>query len=239
MKRAMWALAAALAIPAGAAHADVPTHCAPSDPAGVFACASFAVSFDATTGVITVKIQNTDIWATDNGVNPVGHGYTLTGFGIQAPAITGASLAGVGTEGAVSTYGDDPADEWDFTTSFAGFTVEAGADPGGVNGGINGCNSMFGNQGFNTCSGGVNTGHVVFTFNTTMTDWDASAAQIAFRAQGGEWSYRCADVDGTNGGPCPPTHTTPEPMSMLLLATGLVGVGGVGLRRRRKNGIDA
>ena len=37
-----------------------------------------------------------------------------------------------------------------------------------------------------------------------------------------------------------PTEVVPEPITMVLLGSGLVGVGGVGLRRRRKDlGTDA
>jgi hypothetical protein len=229
----MLALAAALTFPAGAANADVPTHCAPSDPAGFFACASMLVSFDATTGVITVKIQNTDVWAEDMGLNPAGWGYSITGFGIQAPELgAGVTLVGDPTiEGSVDIEGT-PADEWDFTTNVNGFFVEAGASSGGVNGGILGCNDEFGNQWFRTCSGGVNTGYVVFQFDTELTDLDLAEVELVMRAQGGPVSYRCADPDG-----CTPT-LTPEPISMLLLGTGLFGVGGVHLRRRRKEGLD-
>ena len=103
MKRQLLALAAALMFPAGVANADVPTHCAPSDPAGFFACASMLVSFDATTGVITVKIQNTDVWAEENGLNPAGWGYSITGFGITAPDLgDGVTMLGLPTtEGSV------------------------------------------------------------------------------------------------------------------------------------------
>lgn len=240
MKKMMWAVAAALAVPA-AAQADVPTHCAPSDPAGVFACASFAVSFDPVTGVITVKVQNNDVWAADAGINPLGHWYGISGFGIQSPAITGASWGGAPTtEGAAAAFGTNPGDSWDFTTNVDGFTVEAGGDATGINGSIFGCNGTAGGKGFTTCDGAVNSGWVVFTFNTTMTEWDASSAMIAMRAQGGAWSYRCADEAVPNGELCtPPTNTVPEPMSVLLMATGLLGVGGIGLRRRRRNLIDA
>ena len=40
--------------------------------------------------------------------------------------------------------------------------------------------------------------------------------------------------------PGTPTEVVPEPITMVLLGSGLVGVGGVGLRRRKKElGSDA
>ena len=238
MKRKMLALAAAVLFPAGAANADVATHCATSDPVGVFACASFSVAFDNATGQITVRIQNTDIWAEDNGLNPPGHGYAISGFGILSPAVTGGSLASVVSDGAL-VEGTNPGGQWNFDTNIDGIFVTAGSDLSGINGGIWGCYGTAGNRRFRTCNAGgdTNVGHVVFTFNTDLagTNSDASSAEIAFRAQGGAWSYRCP----REGEPCGVTTTTPEPISMFLLGTGLLGVGGVNLRRRRRNQLDA
>ncbi|MEP6573894.1 MAG: PEP-CTERM sorting domain-containing protein [Gemmatimonadota bacterium] len=56
-----------------------------------------------------------------------------------------------------------------------------------------------------------------------------------------QWDGNNTPTPGTNGGFTttavvgPPPVVTPEPVTMTLLATGLTGVGGMGLRRRRKN----
>jgi len=90
--------------------------------------------------------------------------------------------------------------------------------------------------------------------------WDGGVAYFLDALVGGGWTFmRAEDIgrDGTilvrawnpavNGGedvwlalrqhPVD-AQVTPEPVTMVLLGTGLVGVGGAALRRRRRNGSD-
>jgi hypothetical protein len=46
-----------------------------------------------------------------------------------------------------------------------------------------------------------------------------------------------SEVDERCGGP--PTEVVPEPITMILLGSGLLGVGGAQARRRRRNALDA
>lgn len=244
MRKAVWtAVAVALmGLPAGEARADI--LCAPSSPAGFHACADFTVAFDAVSRQLVVSVRNVDLFAVDEGFNPAGWGYAVTGFGILSPSIAGpVSLVSVATSGVVEVMthmGQEPADDWAFSSNIDGIVVQAGTSAAGVNGGIIGCYGEFGNTWFRTCDGGVsNTGWVVFTFQTEMTSFDVASVEWGMRAQGNGVSYRCTTTDTTNPD-CVQFTTTPttvpEPISMVLLGSGLLGIGGVNLRRRRRSG---
>lgn len=87
----------------------------------------------------------------------------------------------------------------------------------------------------------VGSNYVTFSFKISGGNWDPSNASLVFRgyngAPGGPKSTECWTDPNPAAGVFKANCTaivTPEPVSMTLLATGLLGIGGVGLRRRSK-----
>jgi hypothetical protein len=224
MKRTVLAVVAGLVFAPGAASAT--TICAPSDPAGYYACASVSLQWSA--GNIVMSVQNLDAW--DSALAGVVGGYRLTAIGVVAtPSLTQYLTGTVTTSlGAGATTSGSP-EQWAFDTNLDGIFVQAGASTSGGPSSIAGCQSL-GNPTpyWNSCGGPI-----LFTFGT---DGLTEAQFNTMAANGFEWGMR--GISGPNdesfrcfGDECLPTTTVPEPVTMVLFGTGLVGIG---LARRRR-----
>jgi len=200
-------------------------------PGAVRVCASLqvytAINGSGGTNVV-ILVRNLQGW--NWGIDNTG-GSILTRIGLTAPSITGAS--GLSVTGVGAGVVGSPATPWALSTPGGlGGSIELTAVSGGIVGcnppGIGGLPSSY----FQTCGGGW----VAFTFTTTNA-WSANVAEVAWLTQRvsspyGPQGYECGSVQGGGRDEC--TTVTPEPVTMLLLGSGLAGVGGMGLVRRRR-----
>lgn len=200
-------------------------------------CATVVVTttWDPVAGVNRVELRIRNLQGTHAADNTGGG--AITRFGLIAPQIRGAAGLTVTAEGGAGTKGS-PAGNWSITNRMVEGPVTFSTTTPTAEGGVQGCNVHPGTvqSYFQTCGGGW----VVFRFTTTNR-WNAADAQIAWKvysaaADGGTY-YGCrTDNDPTWGEFCEavdPT-VTPEPASMALLGTGLLGLAGMARRRRRR-----
>ena len=184
---------------------------------------------------VIISIQN------NQGALPDQTGGSLINVvGLTAPSkATLGSASGLTVTSSGATVVGNPSAHWSISKAgvngpieFASSTPLLGYNP---EGGIIGCNASERSPTnyFQTCGGGW----VSFNF-TTSNLWDANLAELGIKLDGVvgvqtrvECKTGVAPSDPTY---CPSVAVTPEPVSMALLATGLLGLGGAGLRRRRK-----
>lgn len=207
-------------------------------------CASIQMytTLDANGGTfVRILVRNLQGWyGYDNST-----GSSLTRIGIVTPQISGVS--GGLTAQAISPAGqvDNPAGVWQLRTpGVLGGPIELTAGgPAGKMAGVVGCNEPMGGYPdayIQTCGGGW----AEFTFSTTNA-WSANDAEIAWlmtRIGPNNTTVECGTDQGSLNSTreyCGvTTMVTPEPVTMLLLGSGLAGMGGFGLVRRRKKDGD-
>lgn len=202
-------------------------------------CASVRVNVSAT-GNLTMQVWNLE--GMSFGGTPLGVAHTMTAIGLYH---TGA-WAGTGTYNSAKYVtgagGTDVTGFWstrgasDIST-LGGVAVGLATGSRG-NDGINGCTQLPGGTKWLTCGSFPGSPYMEFKFQ--LSGWDkntmsASEFELRWHSQqigpNGAYSLKC-DTGGYGGyGPC---SQVPEPFTIALLGSGLMGVGGVGFIRRRK-----
>ena len=200
-------------------------------------CASVNLSLSGS--VLTMVVQNWGTYNPSNGTTPSFAGSSIfTQLGILNGSFGSGALTGLTSFACLN----DPTCNWEFDTTLNGLPGYGGGARYTGNGGNT-------NSGLNppATSGAGNFTQVTLVFSTNPTI-DLSRATFGLHGQSGPGgcstklfvsksgsTYTPNGTTSTNS--CFPTPNTPvpEPMSMVLVATGLVAMGGAGwLRRRRK-----
>jgi len=210
------------------AEATPVTYCSP---AALQVCAAFNASTAEVGGVWHLYLQVWNAWdgTTANGLSSV---VTFAGIG--------SSWSGTAT--LVSATFDGSSVGWSQATSIPSNPVGAQLDLGantntGITEGLVGCTQPTPPGVYQTC---LPNGPELDLDFTTSTQFALAGAVYGWHAQAVNgttcslWAASDGSTTTNNHIDCVGISVTPEPMTIVMLGTGLAGFGGFGLLRRRK-----
>lgn len=235
-------LAAAALLPVTAAPASAQDFvyyniCGVADGTSLKICASADLTLTGSTLVMRVWNMEVDGAAgASSYASEFGGWHTITSVGLQ---YVGAGVAAPVGDLASARYvfGDGATDfrsltHWSDVDGRNPLQVELGSSTRGHRDGIVGCRDPGPNNAGHvaTCGTYGVMSYVEFTINNVNPDLDFTAYNFEFH---GQQMLDGRSAKGSGGGT--PPEVVPEPITMVLLGTGLLGVGGVSLRRRRRD----
>lgn len=204
-------------------------------------CASVRVStfYDVTSSSYKLQMEVWNLEGSTFGGTPLGEAHTITSLGLYysspttLPSTIELKSVFYGTDD-ISTYWSMPAND---IQTLGGVTLEiSGGTSGNV--GINGCTELPGGMKWLTCPDPASpASSVIFTFDTGDKEFSLANLELRWHSQqigANEFSLKC---DTGGAGDYPPCEVVPEPITMILLGSGLVGLGGARLARRRRRGL--
>ena len=240
--------ALALAVPS-AAHANGFNSwkvCSIANVGSYVTCAAVQVSVVGAD--VTMRVWNLSGDLSNSYGTPSNPGGIITGIGFYnvPPGID--AVTNTLTQSGPTRGGNTPG-KWQLKNNGrVDFIVDVAANSGanGNNGIASGCASPSQLPGtppqlyMNPCGGNLssNASYVTFSFKISGGAWDPSTADLSIRSS--DYVQNLTNECRTGNYPPNPSipancfTVSPEPVSMSLLATGLVAVGGMGLLRRKK-----
>jgi hypothetical protein len=194
--------------------------CGVSD--GYKVCASSQVIWNGSS--LTMKVWNMEGMGS---VDMFGMAHTMTAVGLSS---NGDTQKGLPTFSGFSVLfnGQDVSQYWQAGAGALQLSL-GGSTTMGNQAGINGCTLLAGQNHLQTCGNYSSTPYLLFTFTGFNSGFVYSDLNtFGYHSQQTGNNAGSMKVEGT---------VTPEPVTMLLLGSGLFGLGGVKLRSRRRRNL--